>query len=63
MEEFVTEEEEPWYDQQDLEQGKTQDIILPTHSITTVRPVNQPPLNKGCLSYTDTTQVQTSAAI
>lgn len=23
MEEFVTEEEEPWYDQQDLEQGKT----------------------------------------
>lgn len=22
MEEFVTEEEEPWYDQQDLEQGK-----------------------------------------
>lgn len=23
MEEFITEEEEPWYDQQDLEQGKT----------------------------------------
>lgn len=22
MEEFITEEEEPWYDQQDLEQGK-----------------------------------------
>lgn len=22
MEEFVTEEEEPWYDQQDLEQGE-----------------------------------------
>lgn len=39
-----------------------QDIILPTHSITTVRPVNQPPLNKGCLSYKDTTEVQTSAA-
>lgn len=23
MEEFVTEEEEPWYDQRDLEQGET----------------------------------------
>lgn len=24
MEEFVTEEEEPWYDQHDLEQGKSE---------------------------------------
>lgn len=23
MEEFITEEEEPWYDQRDLEQGET----------------------------------------
>lgn len=28
MEEFVTEEEEPWYDQQDLEQGKTSSSSL-----------------------------------
>lgn len=34
MEEFVTEEEEPWYDQQDLEQGKTSHHpILPARSI------------------------------
>lgn len=29
MEEFVTEEEEPWYDQQDLEQGKTESPSFP----------------------------------
>lgn len=29
MEEFVTEEEEPWYDQQDLEQGKTESPSIP----------------------------------
>ena len=29
MEEFVTEEEEPWYDQQDLEQGKPRHNIRP----------------------------------
>lgn len=34
MEEFITEEEEPWYDQQDLEQGKTSHHpILPARSI------------------------------
>lgn len=28
MEEFVTEEEEPWYDQRDLEQGEASFLFL-----------------------------------
>lgn len=31
MDEFVTEEEEPWYDQQDLEQGKTSTRLPSSH--------------------------------
>lgn len=29
MEEFVTEEEEPWYDQRDLEQGEASFLLSP----------------------------------
>lgn len=28
MEEFITEEEEPWYDQRDLEQGESSGVLL-----------------------------------
>lgn len=61
MEEFVTEEEEPWYDQQDLEQGKTrQPSSQPAASpLSAAGPVNRPPLNKGSLSYKEPAEVLT----
>ena len=41
MEEFVTEEEEPWYDQRDLEQGEapfsSHDVTMPPSTVTAPR--------------------------
>ena len=60
MEEFVTEEEEPWYDQQDLEQGKTRHRPpSPQHPLSqrlAPAPVSVSwlPLNKGSLSCNET---------
>lgn len=66
MEEFVTEEEEPWYDQQDLEQGKTRQApssllaASPASAAGAGRSASLPPQNKGSLSCKDTTEMSFS---
>lgn len=50
MDEFITEEEEPWYDQQDLEQGKNTGPPWPASAASCLRllaptgPLNKYPL-------------------
>lgn len=47
MDEFVTEEEEPWYDQRDLEQGEPRCVCVWGGGFTQERPVRSPHVVTG----------------